>query len=369
MMMSNIFSQLARQYNFVDAQKLLIPPFERIRFIIFFVTVTISINLGYSLIPLGSYFIPLWLGNQSEIAMLFTFSMLLGVAQWLVIRRYVPDRKWILVVFFSVILAEIIRAGIGWLGQSFSSAYLSENSTPLQQAQLEFAFLGTVAALIGFSVIILNGYLQWRILRRYVVHAKWWIFMPLSIGVILALISYLPFLLINIPGAFFPIKISILRLSILPIAQAICFCLLERKKVSEQNMQQSPLALSADVTDYWQTQKLKRQLRSKMRRLVLADQETTMTLNYLVGISDRGEIHYEPIDQAAIDCVGQTPLPQLTENTKNLDGDIQTSSRFAKFKVVFSPPGIVHMYAWRGVPLQWIVITICLGLIAISHLF
>jgi hypothetical protein len=366
--MSSIFSRLSKRYNFVDAEKLLIPPFERIRFIVLFVTVTVLINLGSLSALVEADFIPLWLKGQSEITIVFVFSILLGVAQWLVIRRYVPDRRWILVVCFNATLTEIIRAGIGSLGQSFSSAYLSENSTPLQ-AQLEFTFLGVIATFIGFGVIILNGYLQWWILRRYVIHAKWWIFMPLSIGVILALISYLPFLLINIPGAFLPIKINILRPSIFPIAQAICFCLLQRKKVGEQNMQQSPLALAADVTDYWQTQNLKRQLDTKIWRVWLTDLETTTTLNYLVGISDRGEIRYEPIDQAAIDYVSQTPLPQLTENSNNLDWNSQTSSRFAKFKVVFAPPGIVHIYAWRGVPLQWIVITICLGLIAISHSF
>jgi hypothetical protein len=367
--MSSIFSRLSKRYNFVDAEKLLIPPFERIRFIVLFVTVTVLINLGALSALVEADFIPLWLKGQSEITIVFVFSILLGVAQWLVIRRYVPDRKWIFIVCFNTTLIEIILEGIGSLRQSFSSAYLSENSTLLPQSKLGLVFLGVIAILIGFGVIILNGYLQWWILRRYVVHAKWWMFMPLSIGMIFALISYLPFSLTNIPGAFLPIKINILRPSIFPIAQAICFCLLERKKVSEQNMQQSPLALAADVTDYWQIQKLKRQLRTKMRRLVIADQETTTTLNYLVGISDRGEIRYEPIDQAAIDYVSQTPLPQLTENSNNLDWNSQTSSRFAKFKVVFAPPGIVHIYAWRGVPLQWIVITICLGLIAISHSF
>ena len=351
-MKSSIFSTIFTPYSFANSQKLLIKPFDRLRFVLVFITATILSQIAASFISNQPAFDLLWERSQiqSGIVTGIISGVLLGASQWLVIRKYISDWKWILVSCFVATVAITIRTSIDLWVQSVIA------SGSALSGQEQWVILTVIISLITvIGTFLMSGYLQWYVIRRYVTDARWWIFMPSIVAAILAVVGLVRYLTHNL----FSFDQNIVNMTILPATQAIGFCLLKRKIVREQPISQSSLALAPDLVNYWSIRKLEKQLRSQIDRIWMTDLETAKKLNYLVAINQTGEIvAYEPLDRDSADLVRETPLPQLAENAHNQSCYAEDLTSFAKFQITFTPPGIVQSYSLRGVPLLWIGIAI-----------
>ena len=93
---------------------------------------------------------------------------LLGVMQWLVLRWFLPNAGWWVVL-------TIVGCGLGWvsaLGLAFAVASLADvTSIYLPMWVPEALMCGWVAAVGGVAI----GLAQWLYLRRHLRRAAWWI--------------------------------------------------------------------------------------------------------------------------------------------------------------------------------------------------
>ena len=348
-------------YNFLGSQRLLIKPFKRLVFIIIFILATVL-----------SHILSHWFSEQISLntisenlpiqrVILYggTTGVIVGFTQWLILRRYIPDFKWVLVTTATSLFGSTTQAMIRASAELFVSSNKSFNNQ-------EYIIFGLFSWLFGIGIYLIIGWLQWYVISRYVEKARWWIFIP-----ILALVIYSLFI---IPTYLFYSHISfnltILSLSILPGIQAIGFCLLQKKVVHEHPVFQSPLALAADITDYLEIQKIQRFLNQRISKIWRTDLgESLKPMKYLVGVNSTcTQIVYEPMNQAAIDCVNQTPLPDLAGRFSPQDIDVESLPNLAKFKAVFSPPVSVKIYSFRGVPLLWLGLFVGITIVGISLL-
>jgi hypothetical protein len=74
------------------------------------------------------------------------------------------------------------------------------------------------------------------------------------------------------------------------------------------------------------------------------------------------------MNQVSVDNVDQTPLPLLANDPNCVTSEPQNLPAIAKFKVVFTPPGAVAIYSWRGIPLIWLGVAVYAVIIGISVL-
>ncbi|MEM8715054.1 MAG: hypothetical protein AAGE92_04655 [Cyanobacteria bacterium P01_G01_bin.4] len=107
----------------------------------------------------------------SELAawMVFVGSpVLLGVAQWTVLRRLLPNAWW-------WIPLTIIGCGLGWVcsgGFMYLTTQLEYEVSWVPHSKLcEHLFMGVVTAVGGLGI----GFIQWLYLKRYVRRAAWWL--------------------------------------------------------------------------------------------------------------------------------------------------------------------------------------------------
>jgi hypothetical protein len=94
-----------------------------------------------------------------------TEGIVLGVAQWIVLRHYIRHSGW-------WILATSIGATIAWFAGLFVSTVLAiatVRSSPSQQA----ALLLPGIMMQGVGVGILLGYAQWLVLQSHIRHQIW----------------------------------------------------------------------------------------------------------------------------------------------------------------------------------------------------
>lgn len=356
----SIFSDIFTPYSFANSQKLLIKPVDRLRFVLVFIAATIlSSNIAFFISDQPAFAL-LWERSQIQYGFLtgIISGVLIGASQWLVIREYISDWKWILVSCFVTTVVTTIRTSIDiWI----QSAVASGAALSGQEQSMLLMVIVTLITTIGTFLMI--GYLQWCVIRRYVANGRWWILMPSTVVMIVAVV----YLLRHLTHNLFSFNQDIVSMTMLPATQAIGFCLLKRKIVNGQPIDQSLLALAPDLVNYWEIKKLEKKLRSRIRKIRIADLETAKKLTYFVGINQTGEIvAYEPLDQDSANLVQQTPLPQLAENTHNQNYHAEDFTSFAKFNITFTPPGIVHSYSLRGVPFVWLGIAIYSIIILIS---
>ena len=351
-------------YNFLESQRLLIKPFERILFVIAFILVTVV-----------SQIICYWIFNQvisdtlaKDNSIYFTqYSILyasisglfLGFAQWLIVRKYIPDYRWILVVGATTVFTLTTQTMVRRLAESLINSNKSLNG-------LEYVTFGLFYWSFGIGIYLVAGWLQWHILSRYVEKARWWILIP----TIAAMTTFL-FVICSYLFKINLFNISILSLSLLPAIQSIGFCILKKKSVHERPIFESSLALAPDIVNYGEIQKLENLLRKRISQIWRTDlEESLKPMKYLVGVNSTGtQIVYEPINQAAIDHVNQTPLPELAGHHNNENMGTETLPNLAKFKVVFSPPVSFQIYSWRGIPLLWLGLAVGIAIVGISVLF
>jgi hypothetical protein len=384
---------MADLYNFVDAQRLLIKPFDRVWFIIIFVSATAICS------AIGNYFypelicyaigdsclaesgslpgFPQALVEYSIVTQLMSsilISITIGLVQWLVLRRYLAVWKWVLAVIQYFTTLAIFHAIL----TMWRNSYLTNNNlskTPDMNAiALPIIFI-IVAASIG---VLVGGYLQWYVLRPHVSPARWWILLPFVAaifgGIPIILRTLVPAIslylsspnLLPIP----PFNSYFLVLTILPAVQAIGFCALNKKSVDDRPFLQTPLAATTDITNYWEIRRIKKTLDTRIMRIWKTDLEPTVgKLIYLVGVDRTGtQIAYEPIDRNSSDNIALTPLPELVEISDYATEGADRSIAFAKFQVVLAPPGTVDIKSWRGIPLKWLAVILYLSIMGMSLL-
>jgi len=348
-------------YNFADAHRLLIKPFDRLGFIVIFILTTgLSQVVAYFVCHQSTFDLLLERSQmQYGIATGIIAGMFIGASQWLILRKYISDWKWILVVGVNITFLSTIQANLDiWKESILSSA----NS--LSEPEMLIGLTFNLLALIGSFFI--SGYLQWYILRPYITKARWWIFIPF----IAVLLGVFPFGLSVLTRGLLPFNITVIQLTMLPATQAIGFCILQRKSISDHPIIQSSLALASDIVNYWEIKDLEKILYANISRIWKTDLSASIgQLTYLVGINHSGDIiTYQPINHASIDNVDQTPLPELSSEPNGTALTVEDLTSFAKFQVVFTPPGTVQIYSWRGIPLIWLGVAAYLGILGISFL-
>jgi hypothetical protein len=360
-------------YNFINAQQLLIKPSERLQFILLFI---IS-SFIYFII---SYWIFYYLNlNQSWqlISVDGISGVILGVIQWLILRKYIPDWRWVLVVAINSALFALIQEAISpWLNLSFPKT--TEPILPLP-VLISISFFSTVVG------TLIYGCLQWYIIQPYVRKAKWWIFLPFLVVLVAWGIDRFNFIIImspirNMGGSFTVTMIDLvikffryLSFVLMPIALAFGFCCLRQKPGQDRPILISELAAAPDISHYWQLKKNREILYLTIsKRWQTELSPDSPPLRYLIGV-DQGHtpIIYEAMDQISLEQVTQTPLPELFVPQQQAGLNDSISTALAKFQVTFTPPGSVKVVSVRGIPLFWLgvmVFAMVLGLSLLSGL-
>lgn len=366
-------------YNFSEAQQLLIKPFERLVFVIVFVLTTGSSQILAHLFIHQPTFNLLWERSpiQYGIASGIITGVLIGASQWLILRKHISDWKWILVVGVSTTLMATIRSTSDMWRESILA------TSQLSVLSMQEVLPGVIiTCLSSIGAIFIYGYLQWYILRPYITKSRWWIFVPfiaLLFVVILAIILPLSFGIFSfgisgslelLTAGLLRFDLGIIQLTIFPATQAIGFCILRRKYVNDYPALHSPLALSADIVNYWKILRLEKLLYKRIVQIWETDlEDSSEKLIYLVGVDLSGvKITYEPINQVSSENIDQTPLPRLAADHNDFALGSEELNGFAKFQVVFTPPGMVQISSWRGIPLLWIGVALYIAIIGINIL-
>ena len=350
---------MSETYSFTVAQRLLIKPFERVRFVVFFILYTSLCQGILFFIFQQPAFDALWKQSKYQYAIVtgIITGTFVGASQWLVVRKYVPDWKWILAVSIGSTFISYASTAQG----AASDSILHNSTNPVLNLQVVLFFLGTI--IFSVCTFFLDGYLQWLVLRPYIVAAKWWLFLHF-IALILTLI---PIIIPSLTHGLVRFDSGVLLVAIKPAAQAISFCILYKKIANNTQREvssqvESNLSVAPNIVNYWRIQSLGRKLYKSLNRVWQTDLNCNEQLIYLIGVNSNGTIFdYKPMNQAAIDYIDQTPLPNLTHHSDSTD-----SLYLAKFQVVFTPPATVKIYSCSGIPLLWLGVGVYLVIIGIS---
>jgi hypothetical protein len=183
----------------IARKRFLIPPAERIQFIILFAVLSgLGWSIGTSLmryltIPItGTFF-------DSGLVQ----GICIGIAQWIVLRRYIPSKSWIL------------ATTLGW-------AFSMGVGGKLVSIFINYERLGF------FVAFICLGFAQWLVLRKHTKHS--WVWIPISI-LPSVLVDALEVVSISKPNAI----IEIVRIISIGGIPALSLCFFQRKVSSSDN--------------------------------------------------------------------------------------------------------------------------------------
>jgi hypothetical protein len=140
-------------------------------------------------------------GLFSQFLELFWISAVLGVAQCLILRRYIRHiGNWVLAstsggcIGFGIctIIVSAFKAGI-WISSMTPGRWL-EVAGVLVNKQ---AFWNNV---LGFSLMwTVVGIAQWLVLRSHIDHARWWVLASAVGGIVLGVVNAIARTIISIP--------------------------------------------------------------------------------------------------------------------------------------------------------------------------
>ncbi|WP_299492709.1 hypothetical protein [Acaryochloris sp. IP29b_bin.137] len=349
-------------YSFANAQRLVIKPFDRLGFISLYTFVTVASIFATNFITEQPPFIQLWQQNPMQYSIIsgLVSGTVMGAAQWLILRRYFPNWQWILAVAVGMTLSSTLQFAFN---QRFNELLFGVvDHFPGTRTTSVAALTAIYMALLGATVIA--GFLQWYILQAYVAPARWWILIPLFT----ALVGIAPLILVAIAQQHISLPFAILMNAtyLYPAIQAIAFCCLHKK--SEQNIRQSALATAPDIANFWKTQALAKKLYASLTQLWKTDLNSSIgQLSYLVGVNPNGfSIIFEPMDTTSANNVELTPLTTIASNLNEADLKLEGKT-FAKFQLLFSPPGVIQIFSWRGIPLVWLSVGVYIATVAIQY--
>ncbi|WP_375515075.1 hypothetical protein [uncultured Nostoc sp.] len=116
---------------------------------------------------IGGIIFGAWIfGDEDYFSHIFMTGLIIGVAQWLVLRHYIPDARW-------------------WILASFLGLFL----------RTFVPYYGATIGSFGYNVInnsitfTLLGVAQWLVLRHHTQYAAWWIPVSTVSGVMSAAVS------------------------------------------------------------------------------------------------------------------------------------------------------------------------------------
>lgn len=305
----------------------LIPSSQQSRFLILFTLMTgiglvvgISINeiLFAAIAPISRY-VP-----KQGLDLIFLTSLIvgatLGVAQWLILRKYIPGWQW------------IVATCVGW---SISSVFAK-------------AWHNQIGGSLNSIFYIWLGITGWLLLRHNVFAARWWLFVaPFSVYVfkLTSAIVFFALMQFNLDVSHLPFSVVLTQKIFgavpLGLIQALALCTFHKK--TEKNYAfisqlDSPLFLATEITDKSQIQVLSQRLKDKIKRAWQKKYNLTQDLIYIVAIAADGSIIFcHPVNQPAINNINLTPLPYLVQSQYSSKVELQQS--VARFRVVFTPNG------------------------------
>lgn len=319
-----------------ESAPLLIPKSERWQFLgLFTLLSVIGGVLGFLVASVIAQGLPESLAIARPLERLLVGTVL-GVGQWLTLRRYGLDRAWIVATGAGYIIATAIAQSLTVVGGLFVSL-----------------------------VFIALGATQWWVLRSVVQGAWRWILVPAIAFFLSSLVFVLVLLVYSrvTPGdaaSFVWLQVT-LQMLILGGVQAAVLTTLRRHlpvmRDRSSSQAESALSLAPEITDLDELRQLSNQLYERLDRQwhgELSPQvEEEVDLIYLVGVNAEGVlVMYQPINQAAIDYVEQTPLPRLMSPSVDEKSDerfLEESARsLARFQVILSATGGISIRSWRG---------------------
>ncbi len=369
---------MKQDYRFLDAQKLLIQPIDRLQFVFLYVFASL---LGTQFAEIGMQQ-PWFANNNDDYQLLYTLFRglalggFLGLFQWLVIRKYIPDPQWILATVTNYCLIAI--AQVFWIGKFDTLS----SSQPFRDVS-QMIFL----ALSALSWWILNafiyGYAQHYVVSPYIRKFRWWLWVT-SISLGFQMICF-P-LSIVIVVHLLRLQISNLTFFLMTFAliQAIAFCFLYRKSTLKEDEDPTldptnpafNFAIAPDLTNFWNIRSIQTKFERKLSKIWRTDLEGNEDLTYWVGVDRQGEmVTCVPKSQTAVDRLSETPLSLLlTSLAEDLNQPIATpiansiTTPIAKFNLTFSPPCMVRMESCRGIPRRLLALAMAIAILGISLL-
>jgi hypothetical protein len=352
--------------------KPLIRSYERISFVVVFIFATVCGRFLANGILSQSIFDTL--SETNGILYSLVSGCLLGgfvgALQWLVLRKYVPDKLWIVAMWFGTILMSLISALMNAAYQALVPNPFSNLTVP-PPSGTTMALLTIAGLIANLSGLYLFGYLQLRVLRSYVVDANWWSFWPIA-AVVLRTLHVFPVLFFSaiIPriqsqampnmlaiAIASPFASGLLIFPLLAATQAIAFCFLNRKPptidAGTNDDLVAPWLQTPELASYWRTLALYVPLYRKITRSWKSDLTVDQRLSYRIGVNAQGEIiGYEPNAPMASEYVEQTPLPALVGSAPT-----DVAGPLARFNVTFAPPAEIYLSPLRQISRRRLMIT------------
>jgi hypothetical protein len=356
---------MKQDYRFLDAQKLLIKPFDRLQFVFLYVFASF---LGTQFAEIGMQQ-PWFANNNDDYQLLYTLfgglalGGFLGLFQWLVIRKYIPEPQWILATVTYYCLVAIAR--VFWVGK-----FETLDSQPFRDVgQMILLSLSSLSWWILNAFIY--GYAQHYVVSPYIRKFRWWLWVT-SISFVFQMIGFPLTIVIVVHLLRLRIRDQTFFLMTFALIQAIAFCFLYRK--SSLNDNEDPtldpvnpsfnLAIAPDLTNFWQIRSIQKKFDRKLSKIWRTDLEGNEDLTYWVGVDRQGQlVACVPRSQAAVDRLSETPLISL--GNSSADG---LNQPIAKFNVTFSPPCLMRMESCRGIPRRWLALGMAIGILGISLL-
>ena len=352
---------MIKTYQCLDAQKLLIKPFDRLNFTLLYIAVSVLINvlaMKFASQPFLADFEQTYPFLYALVCSGLLLGGLLGFSQWLVIRNYIPDPQWILATVTYSSLAAV--AGVLWRSQ-FNVAGSMEIRSATPTIGLSIA---------AYSSLLLSafiyGYAQHYVISPYIRKFRWWLWVTL-ISVGFQVIGVFLVIFISASLSIIWIDHQILFSAGIAAIQAIAFCCLYRKSSPDESEDPTldpvfNLAAAPDMTDFWKIRQVQQGIERKILKVWATDLDGNHDLTYFIGADQSGQIvACVPQSQSAIDRIGETPLSALME-----DADHSLHQPIAKFNLTFSPPGIAKLQSWRGIPRRLLTLALAVGILTVS---
>jgi hypothetical protein len=260
---------------------------------------------------------------------------MLGIAQWLAMRRYVPSWGWIVATAGGWVLSSATSAAI-------TTAYLDRLLWQNQSGDLvlRLSLSAGIQGIIGTVCFLMLGLGQWWVLRRFF-RASWWIVVP-ALAVLVASAVNLLWLVALLQLGWELGEITDRVSSVVPFAvqglslgllQGWGLCVLARPQVAKAKPE----------FEYEDIQALSQQLRDRLSHLWSGEIAGEEPLVYLISVDRDGAIvYYQPINQVSFDNIDQTPLPDLV---KANDAD-ENSATGIQFRATFTPNGELDLQYW-----------------------
>lgn len=274
---------------YINPNRLLVDPCDRLQFAILLFVSTILIHWGAT--ALFSYSVSIGLITYPSHPFLRGAlwggfrGTAIGILQWPLFRRYVPDIKWVIAIISGYILVwggfEVARDILHQAEQAVS--LLSPSS------QIRFA-----AQVIAAPLCVVTGLLQYIVLRRYVVSVAWWIVLPffsysLSLGLSVLYYFWGAYLL-------WPLRLSIgtFLYSMDALVLSVSFCSLIWSRGQSEYLAEpridAPLLSVPKINGFWATRSLISKIEKRISKAWKAESSYGEPLTYLLGVNSRGAI-------------------------------------------------------------------------------